>query len=107
MSNLAFKFLNQEQEVGFSPSIVVSVQGLTRFDMIYIYHHVQNGEKVQLIKTEIEGNFEVYFKTFKIGYIQLNKWNFSLNSIPNEAEIKYISKHKYLPINQMDVEISI
>jgi hypothetical protein len=74
--------------------------------MIYIYHHLAVDTKVELRKTNVEGNYTVHFKSYKLGYVQFKKWIFGSDKKKLSGSIKYIERTKYMPITGMDIEIS-
>lgn len=106
MEQIAFKFLGGHTSSYFQPKVIASVKDLSRHDMIYIYHHLKEGTKLNLIRTNVDGCYDVMFKGFKLGYVHLKRWiqNQNINDI--EVEIKYVTKQKYMPIKSMDIEIS-
>ena len=105
MNNQVFNFLTPSNN-DFVPSVITTLQSITRYDMIYIYHHLSLGTKVELRKTNVQGNYSVYFKTYKLGYVQFKKWIFGSEKKVLSGSIKYIEHTKYMPITGMDIEIS-
>ncbi|MFK8039563.1 MAG: hypothetical protein AB8B74_14830 [Crocinitomicaceae bacterium] len=96
------------------PSIqhVFKVSELFNYDMIYIYHHIQEGTKVNLVRDELQigGKYRyfVYYKDYQLGSLFVSSF-FSaqygnLKSI--EAEVTSITKEKYMPIKHLDVLIT-
>ena len=90
---------------------VVKVNNLTHYDMIYVYHLLSIGTKVNLIKTETNLNgdylFDVYYKTFKIGDIKVTGIRKQIigNLEEFEAVISNLSKEKYLPLKSLELTI--
>lgn len=105
MNSQLFNFLTPSKNE-FVPSVITTLQSITRFDMIYIYHHLAVDTKVELHKTNVEGNYTVYFKSYKLGYVQFKKWIFGTEKKTLNGTIKYIERTKYMPITGMDIEIS-
>jgi hypothetical protein len=75
MNTQLFKFLKPSKSE-FVPSVITTLQSITRFDMIYIYHHLNLETKVELRKTNVEGNYTVHFKSYKLGFVQFKKMDF-------------------------------
>jgi len=92
-------------------STVATVNQLTSFDMIYVYHLLSLGTKLKLIQNAIKLNGEieytVMFKNFKLGFITLS--NISKMLFSGEAELNAsvfkLAKEKYLPIKSLDIRI--
>lgn len=88
-------------------NIVAQVQDLSRNDMIYIYHHLALGKKVE-VRSENEFIHSIYFKGFKLGFIRIPEWiNKSVEKFKIDAEINALSKRKYLPLDGLDVKLSL
>ena len=88
-------------------NIIAQVQDLSRNEMIYIYHHLALGKKVDI---ERENDFvhSIYFKGFKLGYIRIPEWlNNSTDTYQIDAEINALSKRKYLPLDGLDIKLSL
>lgn len=90
---------------------LVSVEELTNYDMIYVYHHLHIGTMLTLNFEEERLNgdlvYDVYFNHFKIGKIRLSgilKHIFK-GKLEMKAEIQQISKQKYLPLTGVDIMI--
>jgi hypothetical protein len=81
--------------------------------MIYIYHHLKEGDKVLLSKCGegFYGDFiyQVNYQQFVLGTVELTGVIKSFYQHENqiEAEISAISKDKYLPINKLDIAVSV
>jgi hypothetical protein len=101
--------LNNSQGTSSFININVKVEGLSNFDMIYVYHLLSEGTKLVLEKqgSTLSGGsiYDVYFNTFKLGYISLNEFSNLIvsNSININVIISKISKEKYLPIKSLDI----
>ncbi|MCH2233185.1 MAG: hypothetical protein MK078_02945 [Crocinitomicaceae bacterium] len=107
--NLGFKDFSISE--GFKLKTLVSVEELTNYDMIYIYHHINPGDKVSL-KFEEESLlgdlvYMVHYKSFKLGKIRVTGVMKSIYDGINElqAEVAGISKQKFLPFNGLDISI--
>jgi len=93
--------------------ILTSVEYLSKFDMIYIYHHIQPGCLLKL-ERDVSNPFEpnniiVSFKGFKLGYVSQKSANIVGRLMDNgsqvEASVKCISRNKYMPLDGLDIEI--
>ena len=106
MEQVAFKYLGNQPSTLFQPKIIASVKDLSRHDMIYIYHHLNEGTNLKLAATNVDGCYNVIYKNFKLGYVHLKKWiqNQDLSDI--QVKIKYLTKQKFMPVTSMDIEIS-
>ena len=95
--------------------ILTHVEELANYDMIYIYHQLQKGTELRIERDEKrtwdENALAIYFKGFKLGYVSkrtsgmvqkcLNKGNYIY------ASIKSLSKQKYSPFTEMDIQIHV
>lgn len=90
---------------------VFKVSELLSYDMIYIYHHLQEGTDVTLVKDEIhlEGKFSylVYFKGFKLGSVLVSAL---FTAMYGEQEVfigqvASVTKEKYMPIKELDIVV--
>jgi hypothetical protein len=89
---------------------ITKVEDLTRYDLIYIYHHLQVGNDVELIKVdENPSKYSVFYKGFCLGYVIIPKWieTVSHNFSAFKARVNSVSKSKYLPTDGLDLEITI
>jgi hypothetical protein len=90
---------------------VFNVSDLLNFDMICIYHHMTEGEKVTLKRSEfhLDGNYSyyVYFKGFKIGTVRVSSLFTAIyGSVETiEGAISSMMKEKYLPVRSLDIII--
>ena len=93
--------------------ILTSIDDLTRFDMIYVYHQLLPGTQLSLKrnKTNIfdENCIEVYYKNFKLGHISA-KTNAIISRLIDKgmevrAQVKNLFKEKYMPLHGLDIEI--
>lgn len=93
----------------FNLKAIANVEELVNYDMIYVYHHLNIGDTLKLIYSEIRLNgdhrYEVYYKNFKLGYISMGGLTKSLYGGYDEiiASISSFSKEKYLPIKSLDI----
>ena len=93
--------------------ILTSVEDLSRYEMIYIYHHIHPGAQLHL-KRDYNNPFEpdaieVFFKGFKLGHIS-RKSNRLISKIIDtggdvRAIVKSTMKQKYMPLSGLDIEI--
>ena len=106
---------NLIHQLGFGESFairtVVAVEELLEHDMIYVYHHIQEGSVVQLIfdREDLQGNplYLVLFKGFTIGKVKLTGIARSIfeNHLDITARIAGVSKEKYMPLQHVDIEL--
>jgi len=107
-----FNFINQPNSDVFKAKSVVKVEQLTSFDMIYVYHLLSVGTKLNLEFTEerLTGDivYIVKFNSFVLGFITLtglSKLLFS-GEIELEATIFNLAKEKYLPLKSLELSVS-
>lgn len=95
--------------------ILTNVVELTYYDMIYIYHKMDEKSTLELRREHnhiFDRNaIEVYFKGIKIGYIspkvnpiiakQMDRGNTVI------TRVKSIKKQKYTPLSGLDIEIMV
>ena len=92
---------------------IVSVEGLTNHDMIYVYHHIQCGSIVDLKSagTNVKGDprYSVKYRNFLLGFVTLSgiMKSFFMDQNEMQAEIAIISKDKFMPINRLDIQIGV
>jgi hypothetical protein len=97
----------------FNLKSVASVQELSNHDLIYIYHHLQNGSEVLLVSegTNIKGDirYKVTFRTFTLGYVSLGGYfrGYYENKNVISARIVSIKKEKFLPAKEIDIEVDL
>jgi hypothetical protein len=93
--------------------VLTSVDRLTNYDMIYVYHLMKIGDKLSL-RRDYSNPFEtdtveVFFKGFKIGTISRKSAPIISRLIdkgcPVMATIKEVMGEKYKPFSVLDVEI--
>ena len=90
---------------------VVKVEQLTCFDMIYVYHLLSEGSKLQLVQKDPKLNgdlsFEVRFNSFLLGYVTLANFSKTLfqDDLELDATILSMAKEKYLPLKSLDITI--
>jgi hypothetical protein len=93
-------------------SLLAKVDQLSSYDMIYVYHLLSVGSKLNLTQTEQKLNgdlvYRVMFNTFKLGYITIS--NFSKILLRDELNIEAcvfgLAKEKYLPLKNLEISIS-
>lgn len=102
---------NYELSESFVMNTIVSVSELADHDMIYIYHHLKVGSRVNLLAsgTNVKGDlrYRVSYKGFVLGYITLGGAIQSLfEGVETlEGEISAIEKQKFLPIRGLDISL--
>lgn len=108
-----FNFFDFEIDPSFNVKTVAEVTELLNHDMIYVYHHLNTGDEVDLkfAGTNVKGDvrYQVFFKSFLLGYVTLGGYfrtYFEDNSLLH-GRISSVTKEKYLPISQLDVELDI
>jgi len=95
--------------------ILTQVEELTKHEMIYIYHHLQCGEELELERDYArlwdKYAVAVYFKGFKIGYISTNTNAIVSKQIDKGkkvvAKVKKLYKQKYMPLDGLDIEVCV
>ena len=92
--------------------ILTSVENLSMFDMIYIYHHINPGDELQVQREFSENRLqliEVTYKGFKLGHISKNTapiiGRLLDRGIPVKVTVKALSKQKYMPLTGLDIEV--
>lgn len=100
------------QESNLMLNTIVTVNHLSSFDMIYVYHLLSIGTKVNLVKTSttLKGDlmYDVFYKTFKLGCITVEGISKQFLADFNEinAEISNLSKEKYLPLKSLELTLN-
>ncbi len=95
--------------------ILTHVEELTRYDMIYIYHHLKNGAILDIEKDDNrawdENSLMVSFKGFKLGYVSSKTSAIIKKKMAQgyaiSASVKSVNKEKYLPLNAMDIQVHV
>lgn len=97
----------------FSIKTTVAVEEIMNYDMIYVYHHIRIGTKVnlELSGTNLNGDprYAVYYGLFHLGFITISgiMKAFYEGQQQGEAEIVALSKDKFMPINALDIQIGV
>lgn len=97
----------------FSLKTVTSVKNLMNHEMIYVYHHLNQGTLVELKKQSenIYGDpvYEVFYGKFKLGECSISgiMKSFYMNEKAFYAEIVGLSKDKYMPIKELDIQLGV
>jgi len=95
-----------------SVNLLATVDQLSSYDMIYVYHLLSVGSKLNLTQTEQKLNgdlvYSVMFNTFKLGYITISNFSKIIlrDEINLEACVFGLAKEKYLPLKSLEVSIS-
>jgi len=98
-----------------SLGILTQIDELTKHDMIYIYHHLNIDSELTLERDYAriwdQTAIGVFYKGFKLGYIskktsgiiskQIDKGNQVI------AKIKTLYKQKYMPLEGLDIAVTI
>lgn len=95
--------------------ILTHVEELTRYDLIYVAHKMKNGVELMLKKDEArswdENSLVIYYKGFKLGYVSKRTSMMIRKFIDTgkeiKATVKSLSKNKFLPTQEMDIQIHI
>lgn len=98
-----------------SLGILTQIDELTKHDMVYIYHHLQIGSELTLERDYArlwdKTAVVVLFKGFKIGYISKKSSGIISKQIDKGhqviAKIKTLYKQKYMPLDGLDVAVTI
>lgn len=108
---------NLINQLGFGESFalktVTAVNGLMNHDMIYVYHHLKKGSLVELKRKSenIHGDpiYDVFYEKFKLGECVISgiMKSFYLNENSVFAEIVGLSKDKYMPIRELDIQLGV
>lgn len=97
----------------FSIKTTVAVEELMNHDMIYIYHHLQPGTVLTLENTGVnlqgDPRYAVKYKNFMLGFITISgiMKSFYEGQQFGQAEISAMSKDKYQPIKELDVQVGV
>ena len=92
-----------------SLDVLAQVGQLSNFDMIYVYHLLSIGSKLQLKQVEKKLNndlvYTVQFNHFKLGYITLSNFSKSdyIDELELDATIFSMTKQKYLPLDNLEI----
>jgi len=105
-------FKNKKEEKNSITKVLVKVDQLSSFDMIYVYHLLSVGSKLNLKQTEQKLNgdlvYNVMFNTFKLGYITIS--NLSKLIFREEKDLEALvfglGKEKYLPLKSLEISVS-
>lgn len=97
----------------FSVKTTVAVEELMDHDMIYVYHHLNQGSKVFLEQagTNLKGDprYKVKHGNFLLGFVTISgiMRSFYEGHQTGQAEIIAISKKKFMPIKSLDIQIGV
>lgn len=83
--------------------------------MIYVAHKMQNGVELNLKKDEQrswdENALAIYYKGFKLGYVSKKTSELVRRCLEKgkeiKATVKSLSKQKFLPTAEMDIQIYV
>jgi hypothetical protein len=95
-----------------SMNLLAKVDQLSSHDMIYVYHLLSVGSKLNLTQTEQKLNgdlvYRVMFNSFKLGYVTIS--NFSKIILRDELSLDAcvfgLAKEKYLPLKSLEISVS-
>ena len=86
------------------------LENIDRFDLPNMYHHLKESSSVQLLKKSsrsiVNGVFEVFFRSYKIGEIILSPKDQTLLAGREELSgvIIAIDKEKFMPIKSIKIQ---
>lgn len=88
-------------------SFETAVNGLAKFDLSYVYHHLYVGRKLTL-KVE-DTKVGVYYRASKLGELPFLATRKLMRYIDNDynvqIEISKMKKSQYLPITDLELEL--
>jgi hypothetical protein len=98
-----------------SLGILTQIDELTKHDMIYIYHHLNIGAELILERDYArlwdKTAVGVFYKGFKIGYVSKKSSGIISKQIDKGheviAKIKTLYKQKYMPLEGLDIAVTI
>lgn len=104
-----------ESQVLPQMGILTHVSELTRYDMIYVAHKMQNGVELSLKKDENrswdENALAIHYKGFKLGYVSKKTSQIVRKCLDKgkeiKATVKSLSKNKFAPTAEMDIQIYV
>ncbi len=85
--------------------IISKVNNLTRHDLIYVYDKLKIGEQVEISEDENGKCIWVMYQNKRIGTLENFDLGFWGLGGKLKARINSISKNKYLPFENLDIEI--
>jgi len=105
-----FNTKNRQENGGLN--LLAKVDQLSSYDMIYVYHLLSVGSKLNLTQTERKLNgdlvYNVMFDTFKLGYITISNFSKIIlrDNLNLDANVFGLAKEKYLPLKSLEISIS-
>tara|TARA_B100000809_G_C14870829_1_gene435481 strand:- start:314 stop:670 length:357 start_codon:yes stop_codon:yes gene_type:complete len=106
-----FNYSNNYSTTINNVNTLVKVEQLTSFDMIYVYHLLSIGSKLNLYKEgeKLNGDlvYKVMFNSFKLGYVNIGSFSKIIFRDEDELEaiISNLAKEKYLPLNNLELSV--
>jgi hypothetical protein len=106
-----FNYINNYSTTINSINTLVKAEQLSSFDMIYVYHLLSIGTKLNLYKEgdKLNGDliYKVMFNTFKLGYVTISSFSKVIFREEEELEatISNLAKEKYLPLNNLELSV--
>ncbi|MEZ4923142.1 MAG: hypothetical protein R2780_08245 [Crocinitomicaceae bacterium] len=97
----------------FKISAILKVEELADHDMIYVYHHLEEGKLIELRFSDHnvkgESRFKVFYQEFFLGVVTLSGiiGSFYHDEKLITAEIAGLSKEKYFPLKALDIRLGI
>lgn len=103
------------QQVANHPNfgILTTVENLARYDMIYIYHHMNVGDEITL-RRDHENHFdehcvEVFFKGFKLGTLSTKSNKIVARLLDKQktvkAKVRSLYRQKFMPLDSLEIEV--
>lgn len=94
--------------------VMTTVDALTRYDMIYIYHHLFSGANLVLKQDRDyplnSSAISVFYKGFKLGYLPeaVSKAVTKQFLCGNQVKATTVSlyKNKFMPLSGLDIELT-
>ena len=93
--------------------MILNVESLTNFDLPYVYHMIREGIPLKLIRKSnmdlLTDRVSVYFRNYKLGESTLTQDMVKQIGMRNsvEATVHVIQKEKYMPINRLEIQLTI
>lgn len=95
--------------------ILTRISELSKHDMIYIYHHLKIGSELHLERDRArlwdKNAVAIYYKGFMIGYVSDNTSGLICKQLDKglnvSAKVKTLYKQKYMPLEGLDIIITI
>lgn len=93
--------------------MILNVERLTNFDLPYVYHFIRAGIPLKLIRKSnmdlLTDRVSVYYRNYKIGEGTLTPEMVKQMGMRQNAEacVHEIHKEKYMPINKLEIQLTL